>query len=277
MNFDFNQVKDFLAQNPALMTGLLAGGGSALAGGALTSMSPEKQDEDRATRRKRILRNALLSGLVGGGAAGLLTKGVQNLGTALPADDKDFVTNAATGPLARLGAVGGVGAGLFTHGRMNEAAAAKRLASQISGGISADAGDPSLKMLRTTLKDALNKGKPGEILGVMRSMFDTDGIPLNKHLGDEARKVIGPDKIDDAIKQINPHIYNPSSQSGWKGGVQNVGRSAKANLGRYAKRIIGNTPGGRALRIGALGTAAMFPEVIKGVAGTASGVNELGR
>jgi hypothetical protein len=98
--------------DPKLLPYLIAGGGGALAGGALTAAGGERPGEGRWGRRWRVLRNALLLGGAGAGATALVNKGINDTVTApLPANDQDptskTVHNIANNPWTRGGAAAG--------------------------------------------------------------------------------------------------------------------------------------------------------------------------
>jgi hypothetical protein len=86
----FNDVANYLKDNPTLLTSLLAGAGSGLAGGLISAARPALAGEDRSARRKRVLKNALISALSGGAATGLGMKAYETLSTAHPEAGKGF-------------------------------------------------------------------------------------------------------------------------------------------------------------------------------------------
>lgn len=107
---------EYLKQNPRLASMLLAGGGAGLAGGLLTSATPEREGETKGSRRLRILRNALLTGAAGAGAAGLGSEAFKRVEEAIPADQPHPLSSFLTSPLVRTaggagGALAGVAAG----------------------------------------------------------------------------------------------------------------------------------------------------------------------
>ena len=105
-------IQKYLESNPRLAAMLLAGGGAGLAGGALTAMTPEREDESKGSRRMRILRNALLAGGAGAGTVGLASSGYNKLNTALPASSVHPAEELLTSPTVRaLGGAGGAAAG----------------------------------------------------------------------------------------------------------------------------------------------------------------------
>jgi hypothetical protein len=93
-----SQALDKFKGSPFLQTvlgsGLLAGA----AGGAYTAMAPKDADEDRGSRRRRIIRNALVMGALTSGGVALAGKSVGQLATALPSNDHgDPLTRTAWG------------------------------------------------------------------------------------------------------------------------------------------------------------------------------------
>jgi hypothetical protein len=88
---------------------LLAGGGSGLLGGYLTSQQPEEEGEDKASRRMRILRNALLAAGAGAGAVGLGSMGYDRFSEAIPAGSLSPVEEKLQNPWVRGAGAGGMG------------------------------------------------------------------------------------------------------------------------------------------------------------------------
>jgi hypothetical protein len=111
-----SKVGDYLQANPTIAAMLLAGGGSGLLSGYLTSQQ-EEEGESKGSRRGRILRNALLAAAAGAGTVGLGAEGFKRLAEATPADSVNPVQEKLTSPVAR--GLGGVGAGAlaFMKGR----------------------------------------------------------------------------------------------------------------------------------------------------------------
>jgi len=112
-----SEAGDYLQANPTIAAMLLAGGGSGLLGGYLTSQQKEDESESKMSRRGRILRNALMSAAAGAGAVGLGAEGYRRLAEATPADSVNPVQEKLTSPVAR--GIGAVGAGAlgFVKGR----------------------------------------------------------------------------------------------------------------------------------------------------------------
>jgi hypothetical protein len=105
-------IQKYLESNPRIAAMLMAGGGAGLAGGALTAMTPEREEESKGDRRLRILRNALLAGGAGAGVVGLASKGYNKLETALPEGAVHPAEELLTSPTVRtLGGLGGAAAG----------------------------------------------------------------------------------------------------------------------------------------------------------------------
>ena len=78
-------------QNKKVQTALMAGAGTGLAGGFLSSRTPQRRNETRWGRRRRILRDMLLSGAVGAGATGAAMYGWDQVNSVLPATTQDPV------------------------------------------------------------------------------------------------------------------------------------------------------------------------------------------
>lgn len=100
-----------MAMDPALAASLIAGGGTALAGGLLTSGTPRQPRETRAQRRRRILRNALASGVAGAGAVGAGVYGARQLMEALPEEKPEAFSTLGKIVGSGFAASGGAGAG----------------------------------------------------------------------------------------------------------------------------------------------------------------------
>jgi hypothetical protein len=110
-----SQAGDYLQANPTVAAMLLAGGGSGLLSGYLTSQQAEEESESKAQRRGRILRNALLAAAAGAGAVGLGSAGYKRLAEATPAGSVNPVQEKLTSPFAR--GAGAIGAGLLGFSR----------------------------------------------------------------------------------------------------------------------------------------------------------------
>lgn len=103
---------NYIKSNPKITAMLLAGGGAGLLGGGLSAAAPEREGEDTASRRMRILRNAVLSAGAGAGAVGLGMEGYNRLNEAVPANMPHPIAEKLNSTPARaLSGAAGVGAG----------------------------------------------------------------------------------------------------------------------------------------------------------------------
>lgn len=120
-----------LKGSPLMQAVLGSGLLGAAAGGTLTALAPKRDGEDRASRRKRILRNAIITSLMAGGAVGAGGLAVRNLQTALPKNDHgDPISRTGEG-LLRV-APGAAIAGRLAHkGMRGESASAQNLVARL--------------------------------------------------------------------------------------------------------------------------------------------------
>jgi hypothetical protein len=93
-------------EDPAVLAGL----GSAAAGGIGTMMTDRRPGEGFGGKTMRVGRNALLAGLLGGGSAAALSHGVDKIMNALPKNDKSPGSTLFHSPQIRaLFGLGGYG------------------------------------------------------------------------------------------------------------------------------------------------------------------------
>lgn len=105
------KAKDFIEENPELITGLAASGGIGALGGA---MFTDTDDEDSAGEKfKKRLKNALIAGGLASAAFGAGSYGLGKLQNALPEDDESPLSAAIhSAPVRALGGGAGLAAGL---------------------------------------------------------------------------------------------------------------------------------------------------------------------
>lgn len=241
-----SQAGDYLQANPTIAAMLLAGGGSGLLGGYLTSRQPEEEGESKMQRRGRILRNALLAGGAGAGAVGLGAAGLKSLSEAAPLGSENPVQEKLTSPMARaLGGAGGVALGL-------------------SRGSKADTSDIIDQARRFLVKKKINiKGlSPEDILAYAEQNNFTPS----------------PDKLTGAVSKLDKSIHDPKL-------IQNLEKilgknraaaiamqmntkrpqieTAMPNIQKALNAILGTSRAGRYARLGGLG-GLFLPEIIGG-------------
>jgi len=241
-----SQAGDYLQANPTLAAMLLAGGGSGLLGGYLTSQQPEEEGESKMQRRGRILRNALLAGGAGAGAVGLGAAGLKRLSEAAPLGSENPVQEKLTSPMARvLGGAGGAALGF-------------------SRGSKADTSDIIDQARRFLIKKKVDiRGRsPKEILD----------------LAENKKFKPSPDKLTGAVSKLDKSIHDPKL-------IQNLEKilgknraaaiamqlnnkrpeinAAMPKIQKALNTILGTSRAGRYARLGGLG-GLFLPEIIGG-------------
>jgi hypothetical protein len=237
-----SQAGDYLQANPTLAAMLLAGGGSGLLGGYLTSQQPEEEGESKASRRGRILRNALLAGAAGAGTVGLGTAGLKRLSEAAPAGSENPVQEKLTSLPARgLGGIGGAAIGF-------SAGAKKDLASEAA---------QAFNVLSKEEKLRAAKMSPEQIISLAGK-----------------RLKFKPDKITDYVTNLQTNIQDPKFQQNLsKVFGRNRAAAILMDLNQNPKRVdqvqsilnklLGTSRAGRYARLGGLG-GVLLPEIIGG-------------
>lgn len=241
-----SQAGDYLQANPTLAAMLLAGGGSGLLGGYLTSQQPEEEGESKSQRRGRILRNALLAGGAGAGAVGLGAAGLKRLSEAAPLGSENPVQEKLTSLQARaLGGAGGAALGF-------------------SRGSKADISDSIDQARRFLVKNKIDiKGlSPADILAYAEQNNFTPA----------------PDKLTGAVSKLDKSIHDPKL-------IQNLEKilgknraeaiamqlnnkrpeinAAMPKIQKALNTILGTSRAGRYARLGGLG-GIFLPEIIGG-------------
>lgn len=245
--------KDYLSKNPTALAMLLGGAGSGLAGGYLSSRLPQAAGEDKAGRRKRILRNALLAAGVGAGATGLAMTGAKQLNTALPEDDVDPATRFATGAIPRSLAVGAVGAGLMKKNMGNEDNPRRFALQEMEAAVKGK--DPALSK------------KLGE------------SINLSGDKGTHARSYI----YEDLLNKIEGGKMKGINTGGFLSNIEDAGGILRkpgesmldhgmSHAKRFGNRLFGRGSTASAVGAGgALAGAALAPELIQGLWNSVTG------
>jgi hypothetical protein len=237
-----SQAGDYLQANPSLAAMLLAGGGSGLLGGYLTSQQPEEEGESKASRRGRILRNALLAGTAGAGAIGLGTAGLKRLSEAAPAGSENPIQEKLTSPTARgIGGIGGAGIGFSVGAKRDLFDKAEQVFNSLSKADKKDMADKS----------------PQRVIGMAGKNFN-----------------FKPDKITDYVDNLQTNIQDPEFQ---KNLAKVFGRNRAAailmdlnqnpkrvdKIQNILKKVLGTSRAGRYARLGGLG-GIFLPEIIGG-------------
>lgn len=254
-----------LFTDPTVLSMLLGGVGSGLAGGYLSSRAGGYEGEDKKKRRKRILMNALLAGGAGAAAGGLASTAYKSLNTALPEDDVD-PTSAMLTPLMRGGAVGGLGAFLHNRGAQAELRPQRGILSDVVSEASRHSGSPAYDDLAKRVTDALDAGG-----SYVRDQFDTlhsDALSggLSRVKGVE-KAVLGDKERLLRAGGLNTYdMGDPKywyNKDAWKGVNTNFGDMFSGTApGRFAKRIFGHSPIGRVGAGLGLTAAALSPEIL---------------
>lgn len=237
-----SQAGDYLQANPTLAAMLLAGGGSGLLGGYLTSQQPEEEGESKTSRRGRILRNALLAGAAGAGTVGLGAAGLKRLSEATPAGSENPVQEKLTSLSARgLGGLGGAGIG-FSIG------AKKDLASEAAQAFNVLSKEEKLRAAKMSPEQIISlagkrlKFKPDKITDYVDNLhMNVQSPEFHKNLS----KVFGKNRAAAILMDLN---QNPNKIKQ----VQNV-----------LTKVLGTSRAGRYARIGGLG-GIFLPEIIGG-------------
>lgn len=241
-----SQAGDYLQANPTLAAMLLAGGGSGLLGGYLTSQQPEDEGESKLQRRGRILRNALLSGGAGAGAVGLGAVGLKRLSEAAPLGSQNPIKEKLTSPMARaLGGAGGAALGF-------------------SRGSKADTSDIIDQARRFLVKNKINiKGlSPADILAYAeQNNFIPAPDKLTGAVGNLNKTLNDPKLIDNLAK-----IFGKDRAAAIAMQMSNkrpVINAAMPNIQKALNAILGTSRAGRYTRLGGLG-GLFLPEIIGG-------------
>jgi len=256
-----SEAGDYLQANPTIAAMLLAGGGSGLLGGYLTSQQKEDESESKMSRRGRILRNALMSAAAGAGAVGLGVEGYRRLAEATPAGSLNPVQEKLTSPIARGAGAAGVGALGFSAGRKADQA---DLAEQAFRSLSAKdqrmvrASKYSPQDIITHAEQNYNfKPKANNITDfVSKLRLDLKANINDPKLQKNLAKVLGKSRV--AALLMNLHANPKGINSAQKGVDKVLGAS------RYViNKILGTSRAGQLARVG--GAAGLFlPELIGG-------------
>jgi len=248
--------------DPKILPYLLAGGGSALAGGLMTSMGGRRDGESRSKRRWRILRNALLMGGAGAGAYGLINKGIKDTITEpMPGDDQPPTAKAvhdfATGTGGKVTAAGGAGLGLWGLGAAEEKGNADAILRRSGNAQAGSAIKDPKRDLRGVVKNEFSRGEPKLPAGQTHH-------PINDIWGqtDEQLRGAGINKpgIQRGLQQDTLKA-RPGSIAPDK--LVSRRAAAKGSAKLWGERLTGwGRTGGMAKRVGVVGTAAALPYLL---------------
>lgn len=253
-------------KDPTVLSMLLGGAGTGIAGGYLSSRSKGPEGEDKSKRRKRILGNALLAAGAGAGIAGLGHTAYSNLKTALPKDDVDPATSILE-PLLRVGAVGGTGAYLHNRGAGLENNAQGTILRALKRKLESVSGADGLK---DQLNTALDERSPA---ATKDTFFDLH----ERHTRGDLKNI--PGLFDDkhtVSRAGGLNSYEPAdanfwaNKDAWKGKDTNIEDLFKGTApGRFTRRLLGGLGGGKigaGVSAAALGAAAFTPEILSLIA-----------
>lgn len=115
------KAKDFIEENPGLVTGLAASGGLGALGGAIFT---DTDDDDSAGEKfKKRLKNALIAGGLASAAFGAGSYGLGKIQNALPEDDESPISAAVhSTPVRALGGGLGLAGGLGWQNKISREA-----------------------------------------------------------------------------------------------------------------------------------------------------------
>lgn len=241
-----SQAGDYLQANPTLAAMLLAGGGSGLLGGYLTSQQPEEEGESKMQRRGRILRNALLAGGAGAGAVGLGASGLKTLSEAAPAGSMNPIKEKLTSFPARV--AGGLGLGAFGYSRGNKADTSD-LISQA-------------RQFLVNKKFPVKGLSPDDILAyAKRENFTPEADSVTKFVSNLKGNVNDP-KVLDMLSKIMGKNRAAALAMQVNSNKPQMNKAIKRTQ-KVLNAILGTSRAGRYARLGGLG-GVFLPEIIGG-------------
>lgn len=154
-----DSIAGFIKDNPAAITGLLAGGGIGALGGALATGDEEDDGEGAKGRISRRLRNALIGAAAGGAAGGSLGYALGENGpirSPLPEGDES-PEMAAFSSIPGRGILGGIGA---FAGSKFDAKKMNRLQKEFLGTLATGKNHDAPTSFKA-VEDAANSGAKG--------------------------------------------------------------------------------------------------------------------
>jgi hypothetical protein len=269
------QLQGWAAENPRLLKSLMAGLGMAAVGGGLTAMS-KRENESRAERRKRILRNALGAGAAGAGAVGLGDYALGQINTVDPSPQDPVL-----GPIRDLATAVGGGTGLLAArgvGRAQQTASR----GDIISGIANRFGEISEDNKNRAKAQAKDPRMPGPRAytseeKAMRGIIGNTGEAESKGIkrlfaGGDSGKFDRLTAVTGRGRKGKTPFENMASASGVsKDKLREAGyvrqSQGKGDRLRYLKDIgtreldktIGRTAGQRLRRVGGIGASAAIP------------------
>lgn len=248
------KAKDFIEENPGLVTGLAASGGIGALGGAVLADTDE--DDSAGEKFKKRLKNALIAGGLASAAFGAGSYGLNKLQNALPEDDESPISAAVhSTPVRALGGAVGVAGGLGWQNKLSQEAL-----NQVF---------PDTPMTKERLIEVLNgKGDDAAMTAIRKAWGDTNSASFKNWLertGIDVTKLTdkslsGVDDTVNAIKDVlskNKHLESIAS----KLNVTPEGLATLTHKIKGNKRLIGATAAG-----------LLLPEILSTAGSAVSGL-----
>lgn len=264
---------------------LLSGGVGALAGGGLAA-SVSRKGESKLGRLGRILGTGALSGLATGGAHKLLDYGIDQASNALPKEDVSPEQNLISGPGTR--AVGGALAGTAMAGKahMDDKRMWREISAQnpsLFGG--GEKGFSSYSRFSQAKDGILGQAAkaPGASNNSYRDVLDSHAFASkgDRKILEEQLRALGIDATSTRFKALDPlrgHALNNAGATGKLADfvLRNEGKlmSARNKIVPALTKVTGRTPLGVLGRVGGIGAATMYPELLEGAANRVAGSSE---
>lgn len=236
--------KDFISENPGLVTGLAASGGLGALGGAVFTNTDE--NDTAGEKFKKRLKNALLAGGLAAGAFGAGSYGLNKLQNALPEDDESPLSTAIhSTPVRALGGGLGLGTGLAMQNKKNNAAI-----KQVFG---------DMPMSKERLIEVLNDTtKNSPAMKKIQKAWGSDTASLRKWI---ERTGIDPTKIvDTSITGIDDTAKAIEGALGKNQTVKNLADKLKVNPEALAKAW--HKAKANKWTLGATAAGLMMPEAL---------------
>lgn len=271
-------VKDFVAKNPAAVTGLLAGGGIGAIGAALSTGDDPDDPEDTKTRTSRRLRNAIIGAAVGSAAGGGLGYALGENGplrSPLPEDDVAPEVAAFRSMPART-VMGGIGFGAGTgFDTKTIGTKAKDVLEELNTKLTASgrakvnletlkgiARNPDkYKRFVTTLAQGRDSLQPKELL----AKLDSIGVKPSYEALQKIDKSMFPEVFK---KDVWSNLHNPFHKDLWNA-------AGKSDFWKFhGERLLRDMSRNKAGLIGA-GVGVMAPNILSTLGWTAENGTDL--
>lgn len=237
------KAKDFINENPGLVTGLAASGGIGALGGAIFTDTDE--DDSAGEKFKKRLKNALIAGGLASAAFGAGSYGLSKIQNALPEDDESPLSAAVhSTPVRALGGALGVAGGLGWQNKLSRDAinqvfpdtpmTKERLVEVLNGN-----DDAAKAIIRKAWGDTNSES--------FKNWLDRTGIDTTKLVD---KKLSGVGDTTDAIKDFfskHPNVESAAS----KLKVNPEGLATALHKLKNNKRLIG-----------AAGAGLLLPEIL---------------